>query len=611
MTSDPEPRPGPEPPSTTDRRRTGEPPPDPAAGLSRRSRWTGAGALTLGLIVLIAGGYNLWHVRAGWSAPTRSWAGNYGDAELIAWFLASAPHQVLAGHSPFFSTYLNYPAGVNLMWNTSVILPALLVAPVTLLAGPLVSYNLLITLAAPVNALATYALLRRWVPGRAGPGVGAVAFSFAPFFAGHLPGHLHLILVAFIPLIFLVLDEIVRSQRWPWWLAGAALGALAAGQLLTGEELLVTAALVAAVIIVLAAIVRPRTALRRAPYVLGASVVSLVVFAVLAGWPLAVQLAGPQRPVGPVQPPDVYVTDLLAPVLPQLQLVTAPWVHAITRQFSGNPAESNGYLGVPLLVLAVVLAITCRRLWSVWLLLAGLVVATVLSFGAQLRIAGRPTGIRLPESWLQQLPLMSNVLPGRFMLYADLAAAGLLAVGVAEALRRGWPSRAAGALAVAAVAATWLPAPMLTAGVATPAYFTTGAVRRIPAGSVAVVLPWITSPRNDQAMVWQADAGLRFRMREAYLLVPQAGGISGFGPPPTPLSVAFAELQTGHPPALTPVLRGRLLVDLAELRVQTLLVGPMRQERLAVAFCRSLLGRPPVAQDGVWAWYGVGRSLLG
>jgi hypothetical protein len=45
------------------------------------------------------------------------------------WVLRWLPFAVSHGHNPLVTDYLNAPEGVNLMWNTSLVLPALLLAP--------------------------------------------------------------------------------------------------------------------------------------------------------------------------------------------------------------------------------------------------------------------------------------------------------------------------------------------------------------------------------------------------------------------------------------------------------------------------------------------------
>ena len=44
---------------------------------------------------------------------------------------------------------MNAPQGINLMWNTPMLLPGVLFAPLTLLAGPQASLTVLMTLGSP------------------------------------------------------------------------------------------------------------------------------------------------------------------------------------------------------------------------------------------------------------------------------------------------------------------------------------------------------------------------------------------------------------------------------------------------------------------------------
>jgi len=48
------------------------------------------------------------------------------------------------------------------MWNTSLLLPGVLLAPVTLLAGPQVTLTLVLTLGFAGSAASLFAVLRRW-----------------------------------------------------------------------------------------------------------------------------------------------------------------------------------------------------------------------------------------------------------------------------------------------------------------------------------------------------------------------------------------------------------------------------------------------------------------
>ena len=66
-----------------------------------------------------------------WVDPAGSWIGSPKDPQLFIWYLGWIPHELGQGHNPLFTDFLSYPAGVNLMWNTSMIFPAVVLWPVT------------------------------------------------------------------------------------------------------------------------------------------------------------------------------------------------------------------------------------------------------------------------------------------------------------------------------------------------------------------------------------------------------------------------------------------------------------------------------------------------
>src|SRR2546423_15609587 len=89
---------------------------------------------------------------ATWAHPAGRWVGNDFDPALFIWHLRWLPFALAHGQNPLISNYLDYPSGFNLMWNTSILLPAFLLSPVTLLLGMIVAYNVLSTLALALSA---------------------------------------------------------------------------------------------------------------------------------------------------------------------------------------------------------------------------------------------------------------------------------------------------------------------------------------------------------------------------------------------------------------------------------------------------------------------------
>src|SRR5207302_752590 len=82
-----------------------------------------------------------------WRDPaSRMVAGNANDADQFAWYFRYDATAVAHLHLPALVTSaMNAPQGVNAMWNTFMLLPGVVLAPVTLVAGPQASLTILMT----------------------------------------------------------------------------------------------------------------------------------------------------------------------------------------------------------------------------------------------------------------------------------------------------------------------------------------------------------------------------------------------------------------------------------------------------------------------------------
>jgi hypothetical protein len=546
-----------------------------------------------------------------WAAPTTTSIGSgAGDGALMMWFLQWAPHALDHGLNPLFTDHMNVPDGVNVMWNTSLLLPGLVLGPLTARFGPVLTFNLLLALGLGLSAWTAALAFRRYAPNRVAALLGGLVFGFSPYMLAQSRGHLQLTLVFLAPLLLLVLDEILVRQRWRPLLAGAALGLLAAAQLFTGEEVLAFTALVGMVLVLLLVVMFPRQVRERAGYALLALAAAAVVFAALAAGPLLFQVTGPQHVSGDLHVVDKLATDLYGPVVPnRIQAIAPPAAVERSSRFPGNEAEVNGYLGIPLLLIVVFTAVRWWRTPVVRVAAVGLLVPLVLSMGARLHVGGERTGIRLPWALLDSLPLLESAKANRMMLLATLFAGLLLAIFVDRAWT--WPvvPRVGAVVLVAAALLALVPrGPLGGVPVQVPAFFTGPEVERIPEGSVALVAPF-PRPANASAMFWQAMADLRFRVPGGYFVGPDPTGQPRYGANPRLLSARLARLYAGgKAPRLKPAQRARLVDDLDHWRVGTVIVGPMRRpgtEAATVAFFTDLLGRPPGWVGGVWLWEDV------
>jgi hypothetical protein len=142
-----------------------------------------------------------------------------------------------------------------------------------------------------------------------------------------------------------------------------------------------------------------------------------------------------------------------------------------------------------------------------------------------------------------------------------------------------------------------------------PTFFDSAALRRVPDRSVALVAPFARDTNTSEPMLWQAVAGMRYRMPEGYATGPDANGKFSFLPIPTPLSERMELIQRGEPPKpLTAKTRAQLLAELRRDRVETVIVGPFSEHDRMVEFFTRLLRRPPDTVAGVDVWWNVDRA---
>lgn len=505
---------------------------------------------------------------------------------------------------PLLTSHLNAPAGANLMWNPLMPLAGVVVSPVTAFAGPVVGFNLIATLGLALCGLAATASAARFVSFAGSAIVAGIAYEISPFAIVQSQAHQAVVLGAVLaPLVLLLLHDILISKRRSVRAGGLLLGLAAAATFYTWEESLAATALAGMVGVIAAAVNQPRASWLLARRALPCLGLAAAVALVIAAPGLLLQFFGPQRLMANVRQDDRYVTDLVSLIIPTHNQLLAPGGAVTTSHaWTGNGSEWDGYLGLPLLVVAVAAMLLLPRRAEVRWLATCLFLGITLTFGPSLHVAGHDTGIPLPWALLRRFPLLDNLLAARFAWLPALAAALLLALAVDAALlhRR----RMLAVLTLAAVAVTLLPRPLPASPVSTPSFFTEGDVKRIPEGSVALVAPFARAQAG-APLVWQAEADMRFRMPEGYVLLPGPGGSVVSSPPETNVSRVMEAVAVGERPVLDSEARRAFTMDLHRLQVQTVIVGDMPHSAEMISLFTELLGRPPARTGGVAVWWNV------
>jgi hypothetical protein len=544
---------------------------------------------------------------------------------------------------------MNAPRGVNVMWNTFMLLPGALLTPVTLLLGPQTALTVFMTAGFAGSSLAMFAVLRRWEVSGPAAALGGAVYGFSPAVLHSAIGHYDLQFAVLPPLIIHVVLRLATGRAGPvrgsTVRGGLWLGLLVTAQLFITEEILAVTAIAGFVLVAVLAASRPRAvpaAARRVGIGLGTAA---GVTAVIAGYPLWVQFFGPLRQHGSPFMLDYFKNDLSSFVVPSsYQLFHTTGSAAAAARYQGSLPEYLGYLGWPLLVVLAGAGIACWRRLPARAAAVACVVLGVFSLGGTLLFGGHHhPAIKLPWYWLQGLPLLESALPDRFCLVADGAAAALLAFAVdaavpafaAFAARRhrclglsrlsaGWRP-AAVVLAAAVLAALPIvpkPLPVAAAAPVPHGWSAAFAALRLPPSASVLVVP-VPMSTFTEPLRWQADTGEPRSLVGGYFMGPGPHGrgyIDGNGTPPAGLylNAMWTFSQAGPPQAAGGKVPNAPPSATGYLPVKSVTNTKMREQIrawkvsavVAVAtpgsrlgrYLTAILGSPAVATGDVTAW---------
>jgi hypothetical protein len=434
------------------------------------------------------------------------------------WTFEWWPHALLHGLNPFVPEIIWAPDGANLTQG-GFALPAaaILLAPVTLVAGPFVSYNIASILMPVLASWFAYRLCR-YLTGSFWPAfAGGLVFGFGTYMSAHLLGHLNLTSVFLAPaavlLVLQVLDEAISRRRFV-----VLMTVVFAVQLLLSAEILLMGLGVGAIALLVGAAFsdsgrRARIA-RLVPITLAAGGLAMLVTSPYLYWTL--DGLGDADSEAWKTFTALYPGDALNPLLPtQVTWIGHSWFEDTTAKFTNStPSEAAAYIGPVLLAIALIYLVMHWRRPAARVLAAVIAVCYLLSLGTSLHVAGEDKGVWMPWAVLHPLPVFDHVISARFWAFA------LLAIAIAMALWLAEPSGRAGVKWAVAGVGVLLMLPNLSSdfwdGRPTDlAFFKTDAYKRhLQQGETVLALPYA---RYGSSMLWQARTGMHFNMVEGYV----------------------------------------------------------------------------------------------
>jgi hypothetical protein len=388
------------------------------------------------------------------AAATIPLAGNLGgtlpaarDPASYVWDFWWVAHQVTHLGNPWFTARMAAPAGVQLGFHTVMPLPGLLFTPITLAAGPALSYNLLVTILPGLLCYAMYRAARLWLRTITGAVAAAVFFGLSCMLTQQTWYHLNIALGAlFLPM---ALEASVRLRRRPGRRQAIILGLVMGAAVLTDQESSVLAAIVTGLVLLPWLLRRPGWA-RLWPVALAAvigtvlatpQIVAMVQEVVASHGGLAIPpklLAVSYKQYG-IGLPGMFTPTPRASTF-GLKVLASPFLH-------GRDNEGMPMFGTTLSVLALMGVVVARRRRAAWQLFALWIGCAALALGTSLWIGRHQylplssvwNGVRvsnlMPYTWFVRFPGLSSFREADRLAILGLLPAALLAGAAVEWIR--------------------------------------------------------------------------------------------------------------------------------------------------------------------------------
>jgi hypothetical protein len=546
--------------------------------------------------------------------------GDIQDVNQATWFVRYTAIAVEHFRLPALTTTaMNAPHGVNLMWNTSLLLPGIIVTPVTLLVGPQVALTTLLVIGFAGSAASMFFVLRRWQVSVLAAALAGTLYGFAPALVNSGIGHYSLVLAVLPPLMIDRLLRIVTGKGSPVR-NGLWLGLLVAAQLFISEELLVDTVIAAVIMLAILAVCRPREVLKRIPSCVAGLAVAAGVTLVLSARALWVQFHG-------LAAKGAAATVVINYNGRKTNLGTLPYafinpsdgviLHTSSTEYIANNypqplPEYLAYLGIPMIILLLVAIVYFWR--HLVIRVAGLtcILLEWLGLGAKPLLPHTFTlpGFLLPWGYVQHLPVIGGMVPDRLCILADAAAAVVLAFSL-DLARSGtvepfasWRNGARIATGVAVVALLpMLPTPygVVRVNPLPAGWQATFAALHLPANARVLLAPFPTSAAS-QMLRFQADTKEPATMIGGMFIAPDQpgrlarGGRSSLTPTTTYINELYA-----HDAGVQMPSAAQIQADLASMQPNAV-VAVTTPGTAVGRFLIHLFGRPTTRIGSVLGW---------
>ena len=551
----------------------------------------------------------LWsHVWFGGS-PAHSVTCNCGDTVQQVWWFEWLPWALTHGHNPLLTNAMwSRLGGVNVISNTSWLAPAAVLSPITLLFGPVASFNIANLLAPVLSGWAAFALAGRFSR-LAGARIAAGGlYAFSPFVLRNtVLGHLDLTLTAYLPLVLLLGLRLLGRETRPVR-TGLLLGALTIFEFFTSLEVLAITAVTGGLCALGLVACRPRLVMKARRQLLVASLTGATLVAGALSYPLWFYLEGPRHVAGPFW---TVASSSASGIISAGPNVFNAHTGLTAVGYLGPQGPNVDYLGVGLLI---AIAASCPVWWRrpACTVIAGVGILTwFLEF--------------VPAGLWARLPLLSSIIVRRFALPVSLCAGLLIAASIDGwwcAAGRRWPGallsmrrRVSRLVIVICAVLAFIPMvgtyslPFRTTTAAVPAWFQHQA-GNLSAGTAVLTIPFAYGIASSP-MGWQAEVNDDFDLIGGWAFVPGGDGVNDEVMSALNGPVAALRTLSTNPHSLTVAEQDAIRSALIRWRPLIVVVIPQYAKQGTVEAVTDTLGFQPTWSDGAWIWNLNRSSRLG
>ncbi len=330
------------------------------------------------------------------------------DGYQFLWFFWWFKKTLFELSSPYYTSYMFYPYGINLAFSTLTPFNSLLSIPLQLSFGLIRAYNILWITSFFISGYGTYLLVKYLTGNKKAAFVSGLIFMFSPYHFAHALGHLNLTAIEWIPFYILYLFKITNENK--------TRNAIYAGFFLFLTALceyyyLIFLLFFTLIFIIYYLIFDTKKMFRNV--ILKRLLLMTVVFGLLFSpfaYPLFEELIKSKSGYMYTDSRDFiyYSADLLAFFIPaQLHPIFKEAVSPIYENFTGGWAEYTVFAGYSVIFLSLVAFIKIRsKEIKFWALSA--IVFLILSLGPILHINGVSyDSIPLPYSIIKHIPIIS------------------------------------------------------------------------------------------------------------------------------------------------------------------------------------------------------------